>query len=83
MPEETKTPWYVSSSGSGLSSSIMGFSVVGIGQGISLALRLFDIEISETEIAEFIIAGMGVVGSFMVAFGLLRKMVYRVKSQLS
>lgn len=61
-----------------LSSTVGGLSIVGLAPFISQILRLFGVDLSESEIAETIQAVVVAVGSVIAAYGLVRKLYYKV-----
>lgn len=65
--------WYVSSTGSGLSATIGGLSVVGISQAIAVGAGLIGHPVSQDTVTAAITTIVAAVGGVYAAFGLLRK----------
>ena len=74
--QQTNTPWYVSSTGDGLSATIGGLSVVGIGQAISLVAGLLGHPVSQDAVAAGLTTIVTAVGALYAAYGVLRKVYY-------
>lgn len=75
-PVSTSTPWYVSSSGNGLSATIGGLSVVGIAQGVALVAGLVGHPVSQDAVAAGITTIIAAAGAVYAAFGVVRKVYY-------
>lgn len=76
----TKKDWYVSSTGSGLSWTVAGFSAVGATQLITQFLNALGINFFVgDELGILITNSVQVAGGVVVVFGILRKVYYRVK----
>ena len=71
--ETPATPYYISSTGNGLSLSIGGFSIVGIAQTVVMVARLLGIELTEDIVTSFLVAIVTAGGALMAAYGLGRK----------
>ena len=67
------TPWYVSSSGNGLSATIFGFSVLGIAQALAMILGYFGHPVDQNLIEQIIDSTVAAIGAIITVIGLLRK----------
>lgn len=67
------TPWYVSSTGKGLSLTIKGILVGLIPIILILAKTLFDIDLDELELMNIIEGISAIFAGVIVVFGLIRK----------
>lgn len=66
-------PWYVSSSGSGLSATIGGFSLIGIAQSVSYVLGLTGHPVDQSLIEQIFTGTVALIGAAITLMGLLRK----------
>ncbi len=77
-----QSKWYESSTGSGLSLTVGGFSVMGVAQAIVVMLALLHVQVDANSVAALIAAGLALVGAAMTAYGLARKVILSLHRQL-
>ena len=68
--------WFISSTGTGLSSTIGGLSIVGVAQAIALVLGLIGHPVSQDALSAGLTTIVTAVGAVYAAFGVLRKAYY-------
>lgn len=78
-----QTPWYISSTGDGLSASIGGFSIMGIAQAIGMVLAFLGHPIPQDSIYAGLVTIATAIGAIYAAFGVLRKVYLWIYSILS
>lgn len=76
-----QTPWYVSSSGNGLSATIGGFSVIGIAQTIAYILGMIGHPVDQNLIEQIITGAIAVIGAIIAFIGLVRKALNAVANK--
>lgn len=77
MPIEQKNPWYVSSTGNGLSLTIHGLSVVGLAETIVLIAKLLGTDVDKDTVVGGIATIVAAYGVIVAAFGFVRKTAKR------
>lgn len=75
---QSNKPWYVSSTGDGLSASVGGFSIVGIAQTISLIASMFGHPVNQDSVVAGLTTIITAVGACIAAFGIIRKIYFWV-----
>jgi hypothetical protein len=78
MDTSNSTPWYVSSSGNGLSATVFGFSVMGIAQAASMLLTMVGHPVDSNLVEQIITGVVAVVGAVLTVVGLVRKAANKV-----
>ena len=79
MDTSNPTPWYVSSSGNGLSATVFGFSVMGIAQGASMLLTMIGHPVDQNLVEQLITGVVAVIGVVITIVGVIRKSANAVK----
>ena len=77
--EKENTPWFISSSGSGLSLTLGGFAIGGLIPLIAVLARIIGIELSELELITLFDVIVASVSSVMIAVGAIRKIYYKMR----
>jgi len=80
--EETiprKKSWFISATGTGLSATVGGISVIGIAAAVGYILSFFGVSVSDESLAEIILQVVTVLGAVYTFFGLIRKVFYKFK----
>lgn len=72
-------PFYISSTGSGLSATIAGLSVTGVVEAIVLIAGLLGFHVDQSILAELAADMTQAVGIVIALFGVLRKIYYSAK----
>ena len=72
-------PFYISSTGEGLSLTIQGLGLTGLISSLSLISRLLGYDISENELTTIVGGSLLIVSTAMTIIGLLRKIYFRLK----
>lgn len=72
---DQKTPWYISSSGNGLSATLGGLSAVGLAQAIAVVLGLVGHPVSQDAVAGGITTLISAGGALLSAYGVIMKAV--------
>lgn len=73
--------WYESSTGSGLSMTIGGFSLIGIAQAINYLLNLIGHPVDQSLIEQILTGLVGLVGALFTLYGLIRKAYFAFASK--
>ena len=81
--QTTSTPWYVSSTGSGLSATLGGVSVMGIAQAISVVGTLIGHPVTSDAVTGAITTVVTAVGAVYAVFGLCRKVYIALTTKTS
>lgn len=80
MIEDFKTTsYYISSSGSGLSLSIQGLSLIGLTTAIFAISNLLGLGLAESEISSALFVISFAISFAITGYGLLRKLYYRIQ----
>jgi len=73
----SQNKWYASSTGEGVSLTFKGIAVALIPIIVSTA-RFYDIEVTESDLIEFINAAFAAISGCMIVYGLGRKIYYKL-----
>lgn len=77
METKSEKKWYISSTGQGVSLTLKGVAVAFIPLAISIA-QSFNIELSETMLANLIESIFTAISALTIALGLIRKVKNRI-----
>lgn len=80
MAEETKQPWYVSTSGNGLSATVGGLSLVGLAGSIAMVAQLFGQDVSQDIVLQSLQTLVAAAGILYTVFGVARKAIFWIAS---
>lgn len=83
MANETKKPWYVSSTGGGLSLTLAGISLEGAAQIVAFIASQFGFNVGENEVTIFAQSVVAAISAVMIVVGTLRKVYIAVKARFS
>lgn len=72
-------PFYISSTGSGLSATVAGFSVAGVVEAIVLVLGVLGYHVDQSFLMSLVTDLAQAVSLAVALFGLLRKVYYTAK----
>lgn len=81
MADKEKKPWYVSSTGSGLSLTLSGITLEGAAQIVSFITNQLGFNVQQNEVTAFANSVVAAISAVMIVFGTCRKIYFAVKAR--